>query len=77
MGLLMVKCANTGRAISTGRRADQTAFRRSAVFFGRTYCPFCRISHEWFATEAWISERERESVREVSPGAEATSSHPV
>ena len=76
MGLLMIKCPNTGRVISTGRRTDQTSFERSAVFFGRTYCPFCRISHEWFAKEAWISERDREShPKEVGLDTYAASAH--
>jgi hypothetical protein len=32
------------------------------VFFSRTYCPYCRTDHEWFAKQAWV--------REVSPAAE-------
>ena len=52
----MIKCPETGRAIPTGMKTDREAFRCSAVFFARTYCTICRISHEWFAKEAWVHE---------------------
>jgi hypothetical protein len=26
------------------------------VFFSRTFCPFCRVPHEWFAKEAWVAD---------------------
>ena len=31
-------------------------FRRSIVFFSRTYCRICATKHEWFAREAWVYE---------------------
>ena len=56
MGMLMIKCPLTGRAIPTGLEADRSSFDRTPVFFGRTYCPMCRSNHEWFAKEAWVHE---------------------
>ena len=56
MGIVMIKCPQTGRAISTGIKADQEKFRRSTVFFARTYCSICQVNHEWFAREAWLCE---------------------
>jgi hypothetical protein len=56
MGLLMIRCAKTGQAISTGRHVDSAAFRSSPVFFGHTYCPHCQTAHEWFARDAWICD---------------------
>jgi hypothetical protein len=56
MGVVMVKCPKTGRAISTGIRTDARHFRSAAVFFGRTLCPHCLIKHEWFAGDAWVDE---------------------
>ena len=56
MGVVMIKCPETGRAISTGMKADQERFRCSPVFFARTFCAICESSHEWFATEAWVHE---------------------
>jgi hypothetical protein len=56
MGLVMIKCPETGRAISTGMEADRERFRCSPVFFARTFCLICKASHEWFAREAWVHE---------------------
>ena len=47
------------------RKMRKKASPRNAdmpVFFLRTYCPFCRTNHEWFAKQAWV--------REGSPAAE-------
>ncbi len=56
MGMLMIKCPLTRRAIPTGLEADRSSFNRTPVFFGRTYCPICRSNHEWFAKEAQVLE---------------------
>lgn len=56
MGMVMIKCPETGRAISTGIKMDSERFRCSAVFFSRTYCTMCAATHEWFAREAWVYE---------------------
>jgi hypothetical protein len=62
VGVIMINCPQTGRAISTGMKMDRPGFNRSPVFFGRTYCPHCRTNHEWFAKDAWVHE-ERDAVR--------------
>lgn len=56
MGMVMIKCPQTGRAIPTGINADRESFGHSIVFFRRTHCPICRIDHAWFAREAWVHE---------------------
>jgi len=56
MGMLMIRCPKTGRAISTGRPAEPAVFRSSPVFFGQTYCPYCDATHEWFTRDAWVSD---------------------
>jgi hypothetical protein len=56
MGVVMIKCPETGRAIPTGMEADRERFRCSPVFFARTFCLICKASHEWFAREAWVHE---------------------
>jgi hypothetical protein len=64
MGMVMIKCLETGNAIPTGIKMDRDRFRQSAVFFGRTLCPICQASHEWFARDAWVEEpRQRVSRR--------------
>jgi hypothetical protein len=49
VGIVRIKCPQTGRAIPTGIKADRKSFRRSAVFFARTHCSSCRTNHDWFA----------------------------
>ena len=56
MGRVMVRCPQTGRAISTGIETDAARFNSMPVFFGHTWCPHCRTIHHWFAREAWIGE---------------------
>jgi hypothetical protein len=56
MGMVMVKCPQTGRAIPTGIETDQESFQRCTVFFARTRCPICCTEHAWFAREAWVDE---------------------
>jgi hypothetical protein len=66
VGILMIKCPQTGRAIPTGIKADHESFRCSAVFFARTLCSICQANHDWFAKEAWVYEP---SVDRELPGA--------
>jgi len=54
--MVMINCPATGSAIPTGIKTDRDSFRKSAVFFARTFCPNCRIAHEWFAMDAWLQE---------------------
>ncbi len=56
MGAVMIRCPATGRAITTGIEMDLAQFRRTPVFFSRTYCSHCRLHHEWFAQEAWVDD---------------------
>ena len=66
MGVVMIKCPETGRAIPTGMKADRESFRCSPVFFARTYCLICEASHEWFAREAWVHEPEEKGACTLS-----------
>jgi hypothetical protein len=56
VGLVVIRCPRTGRAIPTGIEVDRHAFARAPVFFSRTFCQLCRTNHEWFAQEAWVRE---------------------
>ena len=56
MGIVMVKCPDTGHDIATGLIADRDSFAATPVFFARVFCPLCRAEHEWFAKEAWVCE---------------------
>lgn len=56
MGMIMIRCPKTRRAVSTGIIAEREDFRASPVFFSRVLCPHCRATHEWFAKDAWICD---------------------
>jgi len=62
MGVVMIKCPETGREISTGMVADHDSFRATPVFFALAFCPHCRTEHEWFAQDAWVCEAEPDRV---------------
>jgi hypothetical protein len=66
MGVVMIKCPNTGQAISTGMAVDQPKWDSTPVFFSRTLCPICRVPHEWFAKEAWVCEEKPRKGTEAS-----------
>jgi hypothetical protein len=63
LGMIVIKCPNTGREIPTGLEADRHAFQGVPVFFSRTYCPICRTNHEWFAKDARVRDEEGPSRR--------------
>jgi hypothetical protein len=56
MGMIMIRCPKTQRAISTGIRADRATFCATPVFFSQTLCPICQATHEWFAKNAWVCD---------------------
>jgi hypothetical protein len=58
MGMVMIRCPETGREVSTGMRVDHDSFRATPVFFARSFCPICNTEHEWFAQQAWICDGE-------------------
>jgi hypothetical protein len=56
MGIVMINCPETRRAISTGIQVDRAIFHSTPVFFSRTLCPHCGKEHEWFAKNAWVCD---------------------
>jgi hypothetical protein len=62
MGIVMINCPKTGRAISTGLKIDASTFSCVPVFFSRTFCPRCLTQHEWFARDAWVFESNQKSL---------------
>jgi hypothetical protein len=56
MGIVMIRCPETQRAIPTGMQVDRATFHSTLVFFSRTICPLCGATHEWFAKDAWVCD---------------------
>jgi hypothetical protein len=71
VGTLMIKCPKTGRAISTGMIVEASRYGATPVFYSRTYCPTCRINHDWFATEAWVCDHSSGSPTAMRAGMSA------
>src|SRR2546423_8024149 len=46
MGVIVIRCPQTGREIPTGIEMDAAEFRRAPVFFSRVQCPVCAREHE-------------------------------
>jgi uncharacterized protein (DUF2225 family) len=60
MAVVMIRCAATGRAISTGIETDRESFNTTPLFYSRTLCPHCLVEHQWFAKDAWIEGAQAE-----------------
>ena len=56
MGVIMIRCPQTGREIPTGIEMDVVEFRHAPVFSSRVQCPACAREHEWFAKDAWVCD---------------------
>jgi hypothetical protein len=56
MGVVMIRCPQTGREIPTGFEMNTAEFQRAPVFFSRVQCPLCERMPEWFAKDAWVCD---------------------
>jgi len=62
MNVLMIRCPNTGRSVSTGIETDEHSFSRIPDVLAHTRCPVCGLDHAWWKREAWLAD---------SPGSDA------
>jgi len=56
VGVLMLKCASTGREFSTGIHTDEDSFRRLPDTVTKIACPHCGRLHSWWTHEARLSD---------------------
>ena len=54
VSVVMVKCPNTGRALSTGIATDAATFERLPDIRSQITCPICKRDHTWSTREAWL-----------------------
>ena len=52
MGVLVIKCIETGRAFSTGVHADPQSFALMPNTASFARCPHCRCDHAWRPLDA-------------------------
>jgi sarcosine oxidase delta subunit len=54
MGVLLIKCPNTGRRFSTGIHVDGDTLARVPQEFTHTRCPYCQSEHSWLPRQAEV-----------------------
>jgi len=55
MGVVMIKCPASGRAVSTGIEVDSETFRALPDLSSQMNCPACKAHHAWSKSEAWLA----------------------
>jgi hypothetical protein len=56
MGVLMLKCPQTGREFSTGIHIDEASYKRLQDKVTKAACPHCGQVHSWCTREARLSD---------------------
>ena len=56
MGVLLIKCPNTGRELSTGIHVDAETLSRVPQELTHTHCPYCKAEHSWLPRQAKLVE---------------------
>jgi hypothetical protein len=54
MGMIMISCPSTGRAVSTG--IETLSIDPLPTVVAKTICSACGCVHEWTKIDAWLSE---------------------
>ena len=54
MSVVMVRCPNTGRELSTGVEMDAITFERLPDIGSQIKCPVCNLDHTWSTHDAWL-----------------------
>ncbi len=54
MGIVMIDCPDTGRAVSTG--IEMFSIEPLPMVTATTVCPVCGRTHKWTKDDAWLAE---------------------
>jgi predicted RNA-binding Zn-ribbon protein involved in translation (DUF1610 family) len=54
MSSVMIRCPNTGEAVSTAIETEPNVFRRLPKVAARMRCPACGEEHVWSTSSAWL-----------------------
>ncbi|MBV9261798.1 MAG: hypothetical protein JO205_10545 [Pseudolabrys sp.] len=55
MSSVMIRCPNTGMAVSTEIETESAVFRKLPKIAGRMNCPSCGQEHLWLTSSAWLA----------------------
>ena len=56
MAVLLIKCPQTGRSISTGIEIESETFATLPDVPSHLKCPECGLDHAWWTREAWLED---------------------
>jgi endogenous inhibitor of DNA gyrase (YacG/DUF329 family) len=56
MSTVMIKCPETGKAVSTGFAMDKRTFENATMSNNSVHCPACGKDHTWEKKDAWLEE---------------------
>jgi hypothetical protein len=56
MGILMIRCPSTGRAVSIGIEIEQQTFDRLPDISSGMVCSLCGQEHRWNKRDAWLAD---------------------
>ncbi len=59
MSSVMIRCPNTGQAVSTAIEVEPSVFRKLPKMDARMHCPACGQEHAWTTSSAWLSGEPR------------------
>jgi hypothetical protein len=59
MSSVMIRCPNTGNAVSTAIETEPTVFRRLPKVASSMLCPACGQEHVWMTSSAWLAGEPR------------------
>jgi hypothetical protein len=59
MSSVMIKCPDTGRAVSTEIETEPSVFRRLPKVTARMLCPACGREHIFMTSSAWLAGEPR------------------
>jgi len=55
MSSVMIRCPDTGRAVSTAIETESSVFRKLPRVAARMHCPACGQDHVWSVSSAWLA----------------------
>jgi hypothetical protein len=59
MSSVMIRCPDTGRAVSTAIEIEPDVFRKLPNLRARMLCPACGQEHGWMTKSAWLAGEPR------------------
>lgn len=68
MGVVMIRCPNTGQDVTTGIDTDQATFDGLPDVLSHSRCPVCGLEHSWWKRKRiWPSPAARRSTSDWRP----------